>query len=1061
MALTYLVVGKILRRTITLLLLSAATHAAAALPRYPQAYAGRIVFSANENLWTVSQNGGVAQQLTRGAGNHVYPRVSPDGQWIAYTDIGGEGSDVWVLPAAGGDPRRLTWHDGRGLDNIVVTWSPDSKNIVYLSQHEQWNPAVRKLYRVPVAGGPPEPLPLDSAVGMASYAPDGHTIAYNRVFAQYGNWKRYDGGMARQIFSYDLKTREMRPLSNWSGTNAFPMWYGRRIYYLSDQEAGRHANIWVHELDSGKRRQVTHFTDYDVDTPALGDNAIAFQQGGKLFHLHLPDERLVEVPFTIPGENPRVAKRSVPASTLVRDAEIVQNSDQPDRVNYVLAPDGLHGLFSARGELFSVATSDGAAQNLTGSPGVEEGYPAWSPDGSLVVYVTDVTGNQQLAIRPAAGGAERILTQFSRGYLFRPVFAADGRHLSFSDGEHRLWTLDLRGGGVREVAQDKRQGIHDQAYSPDGRWLAFSMAATGRRRELYLYETASGRLQRLGRGEGSDANPAWSPDGKRLYFTSARYVNPVPSDQENDFAMLKSTGINVIVLPDDLARIDPSTLMDQAVAVPVAPGNIVQLDARGEKLYYLTRPIALFNGVLQGEQSALQVFDVAAGTGRVAAEDVDSYSLSANGATALLKQGPGYALLDTRAVAGNQGVRRQLSLDGLHVEVDPPAEWAQMLDNAWRLERDLFISPAMNGQDWEAVHARYRKLVPLLGSRSDLNWLLGEMLGELGNSHVYVGGGDDGRAGRASSPPRLGADWTLDPASGRYRLAKIYGGDNTLPDYRSPLRQPGLAVAAGDYVLAIDGRELKAPATPGMLLHGLDAAKPLTLTVAATSAGTRRDVRVTPVASELNLRELDWIDENRRKVDRLSGGRVGYVYLSNMGQRGLEQFTRQFYAQLNKQALVIDDRWNGGGSVAEYVLERLRRRQVAFTGNRTGAMDSQPEQVAAAPKVVLINHWSASNGELFPFLFQQYGLGKVVGTRSWGGLRGYNGDTPLMDGGYITIPVRAVYDMRGKPGVENHGVDPDIEVDNTPAEVLAGRDHQLETGVDLMLRAIAVRTGSR
>lgn len=1034
--------------------LLAAQAASAALPRFPHAYRGQIVFSANDNLWTVSQNGGTAHRLTSGDATHVYPRVSPDGRWIAYTGIGGAGSDVWVVPASGGAPRRLTWHDGRGLDNIVVTWSPDSQSVIYLSQHEQWNAAVRRLYRVPVAGGLPEALPLDSAVGMATYGPDGHTIAYNRVFAQYGNWKRYDGGMARQIYIYDFKTGAMRRLSDWTGTNAFPMWYGRKIYYLSDQDAGRRANIWVQDLDSGRRRQVTHFTDFDIDTPALGDDAIVFQQGGKLYRLTLPDESLRAVPVTIPGENPQVAKRTVSVAALVRATEDVQNSDLPDRVNYALAPDGKHGLFAARGELFSVATQDGAARNLTASPGVEEAYPAWSPDGGLIAYVTDVAGTPQLAVRPAGGGAERLLTRFGKGYVFRPAFAPDGRRIGFSDGEHRLWVVDLEGGAARAVAQDKRQGIHDQAFSPDGRWLAFSMAATGRRRDLYLYDVAGGSLHRLGRGEGTDANPAWSPDGTRLYFTSARYVNPVASDQENDFAMLKSTGINVIALPADPARIDPASLMAQAVAVPVAPANIVQLDARGDSLYYLTQPPALFNGVLPGERSALHVYDPATGTDRVAARDVDSYALSADGATALVRQGGDYAVLDTRSTAADGGGRGRLDLSGLRMEVDPRAEWAQMFDNAWRLERDLFIAPAMNGQDWDAIHARYRKLVPLLGSRSDLNWLLGEMLGELGNSHVYVGGGDDGRAARTAHPPRLGADWALDPASGRYRLAKIYAGDNTLPDYRSPLRQPGLTVAEGDYVLAINGTELKAPATPAMVLHGMDAAQPLTLDVAATPAGPRRQVRVTPVASELNLRELDWIETNRATVDRLSGGRVGYVYLANMGQRGLEQFTRQFYAQLDRQALVFDDRWNAGGSVAEYVLERLRRRQIAFTGNRTGAMATQPEQVAALPKVVLINHWSASNGELFPYLFQQYGLGKVVGTRSWGGLRGYNGDTPLMDGGYITIPVRAVYDLQGRPGVENHGVDPDIEVDNTPAEVLSGRDRQLETAVGLMLDAI-------
>jgi tricorn protease len=1033
-----------------LLALCIGGSAQAALPRYPQAFDGKIVFSANENLWTVSQNGGVAVQLTSGAHNDIYPRVSPDGRWIAYTEIGSGGSDVWIVPAAGGAPRRLTYHHGQGLDNIVVTWAPDSRHVLYLSQHAQWNRVVREMYQVPVEGGLPARVPVDAA-GMASYGPDGHAIAYNQVFVQYGNWKRYDGGMARQIDVVDLTTHARERVTDWKGTNAYPMWYGRKIYYLSDQDAQRRANIWVVDLDTHQRRQITHFTDFDIDTPALGDGAIAFQQGGALYRLRLADERLDKVHVTVP-DNARTLPRTVPVAKLVRGGDGVHDSDLPDRVDYALAPDGARSLLAARGHLFSVPTSAGIATDLTRRTGIEEDHPSWSPDGRLIAYVTDVAGTQQIALRPAEGGRERLLTQFKSGYLFGPAFAPDGRRLAFSDGEHRLWLANVDGAAPRQVAQDKRQGIHDQIFSPDGRWLAFSMAAGSRRRDLYLYDIAAAKVHRLGRGNGTDANPSWSPDGKRLYFTSARNVNPAASEQEVDFVLLKSSSINVITMPDAGAPFDPAGLLDQAVAVPVGAANIVQLDARQDRLFYLTQPVALFTGALTGEQPALHAIDVVRETDSVVAGNVESYSLSADGGKVLVKQGDEYAVLNTDGTG-----RHVLALDRLSVTVDPRAEWAQMFDSAWRLERDLFISPAMNGQDWPAVHARYRKLLPLLGSRTDLHWLLGEMLGELGNSHVYVGGGDDGHQADGPPPARLGADWAVDAASGRYRLARIYGGDNTLPDYRSPLYRPGLAIREGDYVLAINGVELRAPVVPDALLDTLAASRPVDLTVAATPEGARRQVRVMPVASELPLREHAWIAHNREQVEQLSGGRLAYVYLSNMGQRGLEQFSRQFYAQLDKQGLILDDRWNSGGSVAEYLLERLRRKQIASTGNRTGAFSTQPEAFIGGPKTVLVNHWTASNGELFPFLFQQYGLGPVIGTRTWGGLRGYNGDTPLVDGGYITIPVRAVYDMQGRPGVENHGVDPDVAVDNLPREILAGHDAQLEKAVALTLRALGTQ----
>ncbi|MBB5606390.1 tricorn protease [Janthinobacterium sp. S3M3] len=1025
----------------------------AAIPRYPQAYGGKIVFSANEKLWRVPRAGGVAVQLTSGEGQDIYPRVSPDGRWIAYTKISRSGSDVLVMPSEGGVARRLTYHQGRGLDNIVVTWSPDSSKVIYLSKHAQWNPSVQQLYEVPVSGGLPQAMPIDSAVGLATFAPDGHTIAYNRIFSQYGNWKRYDGGMARQIFTYDFKSRQLQQITHWSGTNAAPMWYGRKIYYLSDQDSKRRANLWVHDLETGRARQITHFTQYDIDSPALGDDAITFQQGGTLYRMDLPDERLHAVAVSIVDDHRYSRKRIVALKDAVRDSEIVHNSDLPDRINYAISPDGQYGLFSARGQLFSLPAQPGAARHVAGTSGTAADRPAWSPDGRLVAYITEVDGNQQLAIRPADGGKERVLTQFRAGYFFAPVFAPDGRSLALSDGDHRLWLIGLDGSAPRQVALDKRQGIHDQSFSPDGRWLAFSMAATGKQRDLYLYEISSGRTHRLGRGESTDALPAWSPDGDYLYFTSARYVQAVPSDQENDFAMVKSTGIYAIHFSALVGGIDSNDLMAQALALPVEPANIVQLDARQGYLYYLTKPIALFDGVLKGEQWLLHRYDVKTGQDSVIAKDLDSYSLSYDGKKVLLKNARDYSVLD--AVAGTM---QQLDLDQLRIEIDPPAEWAQMFNDAWRLERDLFISSTMNGQNWEQVRERYAALLPQLGSRSDLNWLLSEMLGELGNSHVYVGGGDNGDTGPIASPARLGVDWELDQPSGRYRINRIYAGDNTRPAYRSPLRQPGLQVSAGDYVLAINGEELRAPTVPDALLQTSGAAKPVELTIAGRPDGPRRRIRVKPVGSELNLRELDWIGKNRQLIDCRSDGRVGYVYLSNMGQRGLEQFTQQFYAQLNRQALIIDDRWNGGGSVAEYLLERLRRTQVAFTTNRSGAMDTQPEELLRGPKVVLVNHWTGSNGELFPYLFQQYGLGQVVGTRTWGGLRGYNGDTPLLDGGYITIPVRAVLDLNGKAVVENHGVDPDMEVENMPADLLDGHDAQLETALSLMLKAIAGKT---
>ncbi|HUO13322.1 MAG TPA: S41 family peptidase, partial [Caulobacteraceae bacterium] len=1057
--------------------------------------------------------GGAAERLTSAPGQDMFPRVSPDGKWIAYTEASNAGTDVWVIPAAGGAARRLTYNPtteagtgGRhGPDNMVVTWTPDSKYVVFLTKKDQWNSWIQNMYEVPVSGGLAIAMPIDSAVGLATFGPDGHTIAYNRIFRNFRTWKRYNGGLAQQVFTYDLDTRKLEQVTHWSGTNTSPMWYGRRIYYLSDQDAHRRANIWVYDLDTRQTREVTHFTDYDIDFPALGGDAIAFQQGGKLYRLDLPSEQLQEVPISVPDDNLRTRPHVVDVKDEIR------SSDPAQQVDFALAPNGKRSLFSARGDIFSVPSEDGATRDLTNSQGADEDHPAWSPDGRWVAYTTDDSGGQQIAIRPAEGGPEKRLTSFAEGYLYGPIFSPDGKMLSFSDSAHRLWTVGVDGGAPKLVAQDKRSEIHDQSFSPDGRWLAFSMAAYDRRRDLYLYELASGRLTRLGKGDEIDSNPVWSPDGKYLYFTSNRHENTVPSDIEFDFAILKSMGVYAIPLARDTAspvaprsdeadtgpdagakpndgaarpearkpgdeelkhgggeakpdrggaiapiRVDLDGMMARAVALPIDSANIAQIDARDQRVFYLTQPISLIEGALKGEKSALHFYDFKKRKDFVVAEDVDSYALSLDGERVLIRHGKDYTVLDAKADATkDQDSTKKLNFAHMRMLVDPVAEWREMFNNAWRLERDLFFSPVMNGQNWAEVHDNYAKLLPQLGSREDLNYLIGQMLGEIGNSHTYVGGGDDGDTTPAVHTAWLGVDWALDPASGRYRFATIYPGDNTRSDYRSPLAQPGLDVKAGDYLLAVNGEELRAPTAPDSLLQLADDDTTVDLTIADTPNGPRRHVVVKPVKSELSLREAAWIAHNRAVVDKLSGGRIGYVYMSDMEQLGLQQFVRQFYAQLDKQALIMDDRWNGGGFIAPFALERLRRVLVSLATNREGAIGTEPEEVLNGPKVALLNHWSASDGDIFPYLFHLYGIGKLVGTRSWGGVRGIRGDWPMMDGGYITIPEEALYTLDSKWGVENHGVDPDVVVEDEPADLLAGHDAQLETAVDLLMKAIA------
>ena len=1078
------------RAALVLALLASAAltpPARAALPRYPNEHGGQIVFVADGNLWQVGRDGGVAQRLTSDPGQDMMPRYSPDGKWIAFTASYQGNVDVYVIPAGGGAARRLTFQSdmyektgGRhGPDNMVVTWTPDSKNIVFLSRRTAWNAWIARLFEVPVEGGLPTEMKLDSG-GLLTYAPDGHTIAYNRIFRNFRTWKRYTGGLAQQVFTYDFDTQQLNQITDWKGTNTSPMWYGRKIYFLSDRDKNFRANIWVYDLDTKQTREVTQFTDYDIDFPSLGDDAITFQQGGKLYVLDLPTEKLRALDVTVPDDGIRTQPRVVGVSSDIRDSDMAQQTD------YALSPNGKRALFSARGDIFSVPVEDGTIRDLTNTPGADEDHPAWSPDGRLVAYTTDATGGQQIAVRPAAGGAERIITHFDTGYLYGPIFSPDGKRLAFSDSSHRLWLVGVDGGAPRAVAQDVVGEMHDQSFSPDGRYLTYSLHRNTQQHALWIYDIAADHATLISQGMNDDTSPVFSSDGKYLYFLSGRHENPVPSDNEFNFALLKSAGIYAIPLTKDGTspfaprsdegavetkkadddgdwkpgaskpiHIDFDGMMARAVAVPVEAGNIVSLDVRGKKLFYETQALQQLEGSLAGEKSALHVYDIEKRKDGVVTQGLDNYSLSADGKKVLVKQDKDWSVIDAAASdGGKDGDKKTLKLDGMRLHVDPKAEWNEVFDNGWRLERDFFFSTVMNGVDWQAVHDAYAKLLPLAGSREDVNYLIGQVISELSNSHTYVGGGDDGDPTEAVRTPVLGADFTFDAESGHYVFAKIYPGDNTRLAYRSPLTEPGIGVKEGDALLAINGAELHPPETPYSAMVGISPDDAVTLTIVDSESGRRRDVVVKPLKSELSLREKAWIDHSREIVDRLSGGRVGYIYLSDMEQLGLQQFIRQFYGQLNKQALIMDDRWNGGGFVDQMVLERLRRVLVGLDVNRERSVMPTPNQVLTGPKICLINHYSASDGDIFPYYFRQYGLGKLLGTRTWGGVRGIRGEWKMMDGGFVTIPEDATFALTSQWAIENHGVDPDIEVENLPSELLAGHDKQLETAVDLMVKQI-------
>jgi tricorn protease len=1069
--------------TIAALLCPPRAHAAPnALMRFPTLHGQSVVFASGGNLWRVGLQGGVAQRLTTDAGMDLMPRFSPDGKEIAFTGDYDGNTDVYVIPAEGGPARRLTFHSDVvehaptrwGSDNMVVGWTPDGQDILFLSRRTTFNSWFGQLFLVSREGGLPRQFPVPRG-GTTSFSPDGKKIAYNRIFRNFRTWKDYYGGLAQDVWIYDLGTHALERVTDWKGTDTFPMWYHDTLYFASDRGADKRLNIWAYDLGTKAFRQITHFEDYDVDWPSLGDTGIVFQCGGALYAIDLPSEKLHEIDVTVPTDGTRTRPRWVDATKQIR--------------SYDIAPNGKRAAFDARGDVFTVPVEHGNTRDLTRTSGANEREPAWSPDGTWVAYVTDRTGEAQIALRHADGtGEEQVLTDRKRGHLYGPVWSPDSEKLAFSDSDHVVWILTVKDKKVVAVDRDPRAEIRQMAWSPDAQWLTYAKAGENDLRDLYLYSLATGKATRLSRGDNDDFDPVFDPEGKYLFFISSRHEKPTPSESEFNVATIKTNGVYVATLradePSPLAprsdegtsakegktdeqkkaepwkagaippiRIDVDGLMGRVVPLPIEAGDIRGLATAKKRLFYVTLPVRSFEGPLPGEKAALHAFDMTERKDEVLVTPLDGYALSADGGSVLVKNKDSYRITPTQKGGDKEEKGHDLDLSRMRVRIDPSAEWSEMFHEAWRLERDLFFNPEMNGVDWPAMRARYERLLPELTCREDLNYLIGEMLGELHNSHTYVGGGDE-PANEPVPTGLLGVDFGLDATSGRYFFAKIYPGDNSREAYHSPLTEPGVNVKEGDFLLAVDGQELRAPANPyASFVDTLG--RTVTLTVASDPAGKdRRDVVVRPIENELDLREKAWIDHNRAVVDRASGGKIGYLYLSDMDEKGMEQFVRQFYAQIRKEGLIVDVRWNGGGFIDQILLERLRRVLVGMETNREGVPFPIPGQVLHGYMACLINHYSASDGDIFPYYFRKYGLGPLIGTRTWGGVRGIRGYWPLADGGYVTIPEASIYGLDSEWVIENQGVQPDVEVDDLPGDVMAGEDAQLDTAIQTLLEKI-------
>ncbi|HUL80233.1 MAG TPA: S41 family peptidase [Vicinamibacteria bacterium] len=1082
-----------IRLNLTGALLAAASFLPAAatpqtkLLRFPDIAGDRVAFSYAGDIWTAPATGGTATRLTAHPGLELFPKFSPDGKWIAFTGQYEGDEQVYVIPSEGGQPKQLTYYPARGpfaprhgYDNQVMGWTPDGTAVLFRSLRDADGvTSLGRLYTVPLRGGLPRVLPMPTS-GAGDFSPDGKRIAYSPLFRDFRTWKRYEGGWAQDLYVYDLATSEAKPFAVTPRTERDPMWIGDRIYFASDRDGT--LNLYSYDLATEAVTKLTSSTTWDVRWPSSDDvSRIVYELDGEL---HVYDLRAkADRPISIFVPNDGVAMR--PART----------SAEKQIEGFELSPKGERALVVARGDVFTVPIEKGPTRNLTASSSAHDKHARWSPDGKRIAFISDRSGEDEVWIVDQAGGKPEQVTTGGHAMRYAPEWSAEGTHVAFSDKDGRLYVVALADKKTVPIADDPRDQIHDYTWSPKGAFLAFSMSNPSGTRSLHAWSAADGQVHRVTDETFNAEGPAWDPEGEYLYYLSERQFAPQISQIEWNFAGARMTGLFALTLKRDGKspfppqsdevtvdekkkeeakpaagpekkteggkdkakaeperkeppfRVDFDGLGSRVTAVPVPADNYRGIVATKGHLLYV-KADAPFYGREPRSKRALVIFSIKDRKETTLAEDVAGWAVSRDGSKVLVRIDDALHLLDAKPEAKE---KKAVSTKGLMVDRVPVQEWAEIFDEVWRRYRDFFYVENMHGYDWKAIGERYRALLPHVAHRSDLNYVLGEMVAELNVGHAYIEGGD------YEIPPRPkvglpGARFELDEAAGRYRIARILAGQNEEEHYRSPLTEVGVDARVGDYVLEIDGVELKADDNPYRLLRHRTDPVTLTLNARPTLDGARKTT-YRPITSEQSLLYLQFVTDARAKVARLTKGRAGYIHLPDMGEAGSYEFLKWFYPEADKEGLVVDVRSNGGGNISQWVIDRLSRK---LLGTRFGRIDSlpstYPDVVLRGAKVCILNETSASDGDIFPYMFRQAGLGPLVGKRSWGGVVGISGRGPLIDGGRVFVPEDGTNDPGGSWVIEGHGVDPDVVVENDPKSVIGGHDPQLERAVEELVK---------
>ncbi len=1041
------------------------------LLRQPTVSSDHVAFIYANDIWIAPLSGGEARRLTTSLGAEVNPMFSPDGKYIAFTGQYDGNNDVFVVPATGGEPKRLTFHP---LIDMVRGWTPDGKGIVFVSGRMPEPVGVPRLWTVPVEGGLPEVLMLPQAY-MFSYSPDGKRMAYVRTMEETDVWRHYRGGNTTDIWLLDTDDYELEKVPRDDTNDQYPMWIGDKVYFTSDRN--HTFNLFSYDTATKDIKQLTSHDDYDIRYASAGGGMIVYEQAGYLFLFDPQTGNAQRLSIELKGDLPWRRPHFVNASELIMSGDV--------------SPNGKRAVFQARGDIFTVPAEKGDYRNLTRSCGANDRFPAWSPDGAKIAWFSDASGEYQLQIIDQKGLEEpKTVALENPSYYYVPTWSSDSKKIVFTDKRLNLWYADVESGEVTKVDKDTYDHGYrtiDPVWSPDSKWIAYVKRLDSQMHAVFLYSLEEGKIHQLTDGLSDAVSPAFDKSGKYLYFlASTNYALNVGWLDMTSYERPVNRGVYMVVLSAD----EPSPLLPESDEEEVkkdseekkAEGEekkaenekkegeeekdkSIKIDFEGidQRILAIDVPLRDYGNLKTGEENiifytenvpnqeglTLNIYNLKERKADTFMAGIFSYTISATGKKLLYRAGPSWGIVDAKGKAKVGDGR--LSTAQLQMKIDPKVEWAQIYREGWRIDRDFFYDPKMHGTDWNAVFKKYEPFIEHVAHRSDLSYVQQMMVSELTCGHSWAGGGDLPDVERINGG-LLGADYELD--NGYYKIKRIYTGENWNPELRAPLTAPGLNVKEGDYLLEVNGVELKAP----MNIHSLfenTANKQITIRVNSepTLEGARL-LTVVPVAADNELRRRAWVEGNRRKVDEMSGGKLAYVYLPNTSTAGYTYFNRYYFAQQDKQGAIIDERFNGGGSAADYFVDLMDRPVLSYWATRDGKPFTTPAAAIFGPKVMIINEYAGSGGDALPYYFRKRGIGPIVGRTTWGGLVGHHEGVRLIDGGFISSPNLAIYNTDGEWDVENIGVHPDIEVEMTPALVIAGRDPQLERAVQEALRLL-------